>query len=167
MTLSVTFRNKKYEGWFPFVVGTLSLVIYMSILPATSIAITEHYNHLTCDDALIPLVTWLRVYCAALFILVSLLLINAILIGIIYAAEGNVCCVGVYGTFNVLLTAPFLLLYNTAVFVWSVLGAITLFSNDLNCLDEAKPLWILTMVNIGLIWIYNLKYLYKKIKGEE
>ncbi len=161
--LHTTWNGKTYYGCVPYAAAVAGLCVLCLALPIASLAIAQNNRTVACDEPLVSLVTWLLVYgSVSLVVNVCAVILPAILFGIAIGCncETGATCVG---GCTIFVSVPFVILYGLFSLVWSVLGAISLFANDVRCLREAETLWIITLVDVCWIWLLLLRDLRRKI----
>lgn len=110
-------------------------------LALVSIIIGAIYGGSTCDDrSFISLSTWLIVYGSVSLAFLPILF----LVIFIFAASGSFS-----STFLIILFLVFAL-FDVA---WNIVGAVSLFGDNMQCQEEDPALWIMTLIVLILQWL--------------
>lgn len=112
-----------------------------------SLVIASEHRHESCDDgAVMSLSVWLIVYGS---VTLAITFFSLILVGLGILMESK-------GAFLVIFITT--ILSSLWIIAWNIVGAVSLFRDSMDCLDDAKPVWIMTLVVLILQWlslIYN------------
>ncbi len=124
--------------------GVALLIIFILPTLAVSIAsfvVAAQNMDATCDSTMVSLPVWLHVN-GAVSLAVALFMICT------FGAFMATLQWGVLIPFGVVAV-----LYSLFNFAWNVVGAVALFRDSMDCLEQTTPLWAMTLAVLILQWL--------------
>lgn len=121
-------------------VALLCVVVPAIALSIASFVIAADNKDTTCDGSMMPLPTWLNVYGGVSLSMVILLIVSLVMLFMEHASA----MIG-----YIVLT----ILYQLFTLAWNVTGAVALFRDSMDCKEEAKSLWVMTLIVLIFQWL--------------
>ncbi len=141
------------KGLIASVICLAVCIGFMFILPQVGISVADFVigaqnKDATCDaGALVRLSTWLFINGAiGLFFAIMLVIMFIVIIVVMFVKPELVIAPAVPLIIMIVVFSCFNL-------AWNIIGAVALFRDSMECLDQTKPIWAMTLASLILQWL--------------
>lgn len=153
---------KQLFDMYGTIAGLIFTMMVIGFIPnfamsVASFVIAGQSTNITCDGSMMPLPIWLNVNAAVTmaFCTIIIIFIIALLVSVFKLMENDSddeMVVGIIASFMLIFYVT-IVIFTFFLLAWNIVGAVSLFRDSMDCLNQAKPLWAMVLACLIFQWI--------------